>query len=132
MQVALLRHFVLPEQSEFQSHLLHIHSNATFWNTILPQILHSLSYSLLLTMKYFDTESKTTLVLFCSNGSLWTLKETPNSQQIQPKAQERGRDKDMGRQMSSTIQWLGPWYAQYAMTPQSYMTHISHLNDNYS
>lgn len=23
-------------------------------------------------------------------------------------------------------------YAQYAMTPQSYMTHISHLNDNYS
>lgn len=67
-----------------------------------------MSYSLLLTMKYFDTESKTTLVLFCSNGSLWTLKETPNSQQIQPKAQERGRDKDMGRQMSSIIQWLGP------------------------
>lgn len=83
-------------------------------------------------MEYFDTESKTILVLFCSNDSFWTLKGTPNLQQIQPKAQDRGGDKDTGRQMSSIIQWLGPWYAQYAMVPQSYMTHISHLNDNSS
>lgn len=55
-------------------------------------------------MEYFDTESKTILVLFCSNDSFWTLKGTPNLHQIQPKAQDRGGDKDTGRQMSSIIQ----------------------------